>query len=145
MIGMSKRTQKDNKEVDNPSELPINMEQVIEKLPKEDQKFVRESIFMSMHGDIHPVDPFAKHMDKEVLCKIIANAEEAAKRDDIDRKDARKYSLIVIISILIFLVIILIAFRNNLDGISRIITPLLTALLGFGGGYGYGYKKGQEN
>jgi hypothetical protein len=147
MIGMSKRTQKDNKKVDKSlsTELPVDMEQAIEKLPEETQKIVRESIVMSMHGNIRPIDPFTEHIDKEVLCKIIENSDEASKRDDMDKKDARRYSLIIIISILIFLVIILIAFKNNLDGISRIITPLLTALLGFGGGYGYGYKKGQEN
>ena len=115
---MSKRTQKDNKKVDKSlsTELPVDMEQAIEKLPEETQKIVRESIVMSMHGNIRPIDPFTEHIDKEVLCKIIENSDEASKRDDMDKKDARRYSLIIIISILIFLVIISAILQDPING-----------------------------
>lgn len=141
---MSKISKKENTSELKPGEIPAEMEQALENLPENQRKVIRESIFMSMQGAIRPIDPITEHMDKEVLCKIIENAESTAKRESIDKQDARKYSLCVIVVFLLFLGIVLICFKDDIEGISKIITPLITALIGFAGGYGYGFTKGQS-
>lgn len=135
-----------NEGIKNPlSEMAEEVNDAIKDLPDDKKRIVQRTISLSMQGVMPMANPIIDKITPEHIQILITNADEEAKREDADKKDIRRYNLIITFIVLVFLAILLVVFKDNLDGISKIINPIIGAVLGFAGGYGYGFNKGKQN
>ena len=123
---------------DDNKEAPILPDEIIEKFPPEDRKQIQR-IFSSMvvSGYSGPMqNPLARKLNEGHITKIIDNTEKEDQRLFQNAREERKVGLTVFFGILIPVVGLLVFF--TLSNKIEVLIPMLSALVGFGGGYGIG-------
>jgi hypothetical protein len=112
--------------------------ELMKQIPPEAQQQIRQMI--AMFGQVSgPVHPLAKKLTEGHITKIIDNIEKDEDRRFQEGRDVRKMGLTIFFAILIVLASLMVFFTvmNRTD----ILIPLVSALVGFGGGYGIGRSR----
>lgn len=131
----------------------INKEQNQSIINKDDKtSTIHSQIERSLSMMISSSNPISKLSEKNIDNMIEAEKESRKIKND-DKKDERKFILILVISLtLIFVLLILailIIFKNNTEFLKVVIPPIITLVLGTvsggAGGYGIGYKRGRNS
>lgn len=122
-------------EESKPSE---EMSEEFEHLPPEAKKHISKMFAMSMSSGPAPHPIFSK-MNTEQVGKVIDYVEEDNKRDHNYRVSQRRYDFATIIVILLFVLALAAGclWKDKLEYIA----PIITAIVGFGGGYGLGMSR----
>lgn len=130
-----------------------NKEQNQSIINKDDKtSTIHSQIERSLSMMISSSNPISKLSEKNIDNMIEAEKESRKIKND-DKKDERKFILILVISLtLIFVLLILailIIFKNNTEFLKVVIPPIISFAVGtIGGGlsgYGIGYKKGRNS
>lgn len=125
-------------ETSKPEEVLEEFEQMPTEVKKNFSKMI--SMFMSSGPMPHPI--FSK-MNTEQVGKVIDYIEEDSKRDHKNRMSERRYSFTAFVIILLFILALAAGcfWKDKLEYIA----PILTAIVGFGGGYGVGVARQKNN
>ena len=125
----------ENQAVDK--EIPIPPE-ILDKIPTEAREEIEKFISIAATSRyVGPMPhPLTSKITEEHVTKIIDNVEKDDQRSFEERKGVRNTTLTIFILILVFIAGFLIFF--TLRGQTEILIPLLTAVVGAGGGYGIG-------
>lgn len=111
---------------------------IIEESPEE-QRFIEErKLIMAMQGFVPASNPLAEKLTPELIGKMIDNAESESKRD-FETEKLNKICVYVLIGVvLVIFFVLILAFRNHMQDIEKLLTHLLTFGFGLAGGYGIG-------
>jgi hypothetical protein len=136
----------ENKHLEITSEketFPIPSE-ILEDIPPAQQDkikgFIRQSFSMFSGQFPHPL--FDKFTSDHVT-SLLHNFDEADKRDRNERGSVRRYDLLILFLLLLFIgfLVVFLVSANQLE----LLKYLASAILGFGGGFGLGkYRKKDE-
>lgn len=131
----------------------INKEQNQSIINKNDKtSTIHNQIERTLSMVMQSSNPIVK-LSEENINKMIDVEKETIQGKNNDRKDERKFILILVISLtLIFVLLILfilIIFKDNTEFLKIVIPPIITLVLGTvsggAGGYGIGYKRGRNS
>jgi len=116
-------------------------EEVLEKIPPDARREVKRAFSMMVSaGYVGPVPhPFARKLTEHHITKIIDNVEKGDAREFDDRKEDRKMTLTLFFAILIPVIGLIVFF--TLTNRPEMMVPILSGLVGFGGGYGFGKSR----
>lgn len=118
-------------------------DEILEKFPPEVRGIVRKSTSMFMAGSLPPPHYYiARKMTPEHIGKILDSVERDSQREHQGRMSSKRWNFAWLIACLIFILAIsgLFLWKDK----SEYIVPIITALLGFAGGYGIGLSWGQK-
>ncbi|MCL2637169.1 MAG: hypothetical protein FWD48_02245 [Oscillospiraceae bacterium] len=132
-----------NTSLDKTEELtqkPDVLDEMLDDLPEERQKQIRKSVMTMMSvTSNNPMTDIAKKIDGEHITAFLKESNENMRLSYKDRFQTKIIGIIVLVFVLLFLVIIVLVFKDSPDIVEKIIYA--TGGLVFGGLGGFGIAK----
>lgn len=129
--------------------LPEEVSEVLNEIPMaNDQRKMIEALFVSQTSMISRVSPeieVSKKVTSEHISTMLDTEQQAMKHTFEDRKQSRIFNGFVILAACAVLIALVILLRDNPAVMEKIITAVVSALLGGGAGYGLGMIKNKND
>ena len=139
---IDEETQKDE-EFD---ELPGEMREILEGIPKEARHGVKQMIGMSMQmgGVISPQLELMKKMTTENVTEFLQGQREANNNQFKESRDNKIFLAFIVVVVLVFVTVLVILLKGNPDILEKVLYTLGGLVAGLLGGYGYGKTKKED-
>jgi hypothetical protein len=122
--------------------LPEEIEQVLDAVPEKEREVIERFMIrqVSLISRISPEIEVSKKVTAEHITTMLATQDKAMERTFKDKNQRRWFSLSVIGIVSAVLIALVVLLRQNPDAMEKIITIVLSGLLGGAGGYGLGAR-----
>lgn len=99
----------------------------------------------SLISRISPEVEVSKKITAEHITTMLNTQDKAMEHTFQDKKESRWFSIGLTLLACIVLILIIILLKDTPDVMEKIITIVVSALLGGAGGYGFGFSKGKKD
>ncbi len=134
------------KQEDEFEELPEEMKDVLESIPQEARRTVKQMVGMSMQmgGVISPQLELMKKMTTENVTEFLQGQREAANNQFRESRDNKIFLAFIVVVVLIFVTVLVILLKEKPDILENVLYTLGGLVAGLLGGYGYGKTKRED-
>jgi len=119
-----------------------NASEAMEEMPKEVRRTMQAMSIMMRSGPAE--SPIAKKITEEHITKHLELEEKGLELAYKDKANNRWLVIAVVVCLTVLAGFVLFLFHDDADVVLRIFLPIITGLVGVGGGYGFGKSK-REN
>lgn len=99
----------------------------------------------SMISRISPEAEVSKKVTSEHITTMLNTQDKAMEHTFQDNKEKRWFSMGLAVLACVMLIVVILLLKDNPDMMEKIITIVLSALLGGAGGYGFGFFRGKND
>lgn len=148
---MSLQKQEQNKNRKSEEEhatLPEEIAQVLEKVPKEEDRNTIRQMLISQFSMISRVSPeydVAKKVTPEHITKMLDTQDRAMEKTFKDKSQRRIFTFCVALLSSAVLIALVVLLKDKPELMEKIVTIAFSGLLGAAGGYGIGVNKNRDN
>ena len=134
------------KQEDEFEEVPEEMKDVLESIPQEARRTVKQMVGMSMQmgGVISPQLELMKKMTTENVTEFLQGQREAANNQFRESRDNKIFLAFIVVVVLIFVTVLVILLKEKPDILENVLYTLGGLVAGLLGGYGYGKTKRED-
>jgi hypothetical protein len=126
--------------------LPEEVTEILRDVKPETRKEI-ERIMVSQFSMISRISPdveVSKKITSDHITTMLNTRDKAMEHTFQDNKGKRWFSIALVFLACVVLVAIILLLKDTPDTMEKIITIVLSALLGGAGGYGIGFSKGKD-
>lgn len=142
----------ENNKLNNPSEqsnpaIPEEISEVLEGVPEEKRRMI-EALFVSQTSFISRFSPemeTSKKITSEHITKLLDTDAKAMEYSYKDKTQARWFYILISFLICVVLIALVVLLKDNPTTMEKIITIVISTLVGGAGGYGLGVKNRKDS
>lgn len=123
------------------------IEEILNDLPAPKRKEIRQVVStVSMYGRFSPENSVAKKITEEHITRMLDTQEKGMEYTYKENQHKMIVGVVILaLSLIAVIVIIAMLKDNNSEAMTQILTALISATLGFAGGYGLGTNKKKDD